>query len=57
MDSENGIDNTALYLFLFLSLLSVGNDVYQVYLYLLETEFVKKKNEKMGDYYKLFQTK
>ena len=56
MDSENGIDNTALYLFLFLSLLSVGNDVYQVYLYLLETEFVKKKNEKMGDYYKLFQS-
>lgn len=55
MDSENGIDNTALYLFIFLSLLSVGNDVYQVYLNLLETEYVKKRNEKMSDYYKLFQ--
>lgn len=56
MDSENNIDNVALYLFLFLSLLSVGNDVYQVYLNVLETDFIKEKQEKAGDYYKLFQS-
>ena len=55
MDSENNIDNIALYLFLFLSLLSVGNDVYQVYLNILETDYIKEKQEKAGDYYKLFQ--
>lgn len=55
MDSENNIDNVALYLFLFLSLLSVGNDVFQVYLNILETDYIKEKQEKAGDYYKLFQ--
>lgn len=55
MDSENNIDNVALYLFLFLSLLSVGNDVYQVYLTTLETDFIKKQKDKMNNYYEVFE--
>ena len=55
MDSENNIDNYALYIFLFLSTLSVGNDFYHVYLNMLENDFVKKNILKMNDYYTLMQ--
>ena len=53
MDLES--NNIALYLFLFLSLLSVGNDFYQVYLTTLETEFIKKQKEKFSTYYEIFE--
>ena len=55
MDSENNIDNYALYIFLFLSTLSVGNDFYHVYLNMLENDFVKKNISKISDYYILMQ--
>jgi len=55
MDSENNIDNYALYIFLFLSLLSVGNDFYHVYVNALENDVVKSKLNKLNDYYNLFQ--
>ena len=55
MDSENSMDNCALYIFLFLSLLSVGNDFYHVYTGLLESDFMKEKNEKMNNYLTLFK--
>ena len=55
MDSENNIDNYALYIFLFLSTLSVGNDFYHVYSNMLENDFVKKNISKMNDYYTLMQ--
>ena len=52
--TENNIDSYALYMFLFLSLLSVGNDFYFIYLEMLENEFIKKKINKLNDYYTLF---
>ena len=52
--SENNIDSYALYIFLFLSFLSVGNDFYHVYSGLLEHEFVKKNINKMNNYTELF---
>ena len=51
---SNNIDNYALYIFLFLSLLSVGNDFYHVYANMLEQDFIKKNIGKMNDYYELF---
>lgn len=54
MDLVNN-SNFALYLFLFLSLLSVGNDVYAVYLTTMDTEFVKNQKEKFSTYIKLFE--
>jgi len=55
MDLVNNNSNFALYLFLFLSLLSVGNDIYEVYLSTMDTEFVKNQKEKFGTYIKLFE--
>lgn len=55
MDSENSMDNCALYIFLFLSLLSVGNDFYHVYTGILESDFMKEKNDKMNNYMTLFK--
>ena len=55
MDSDNNIDNCALYIFLFLSMLSFGNDFYHVYLQSIESDFIKGKFDKMSDYYKLFE--
>lgn len=55
MDSENSMDNCALYIFLFLSLLSVGNDFYHVYTGILESDFMKEKNDKMSNYMTLFK--
>lgn len=52
--TENNIDNYALYIFLFLSLLSVGNDFYHVYANLLDHEFVKKNMDKFNNYKELF---
>ena len=52
--SENNLDNYALYIFLFLSLLSVGNDFFYVYQEILEKEFIKNKVNKFNDYYNLF---
>ena len=54
MDLES--NNIALYLFLFLSLLSVGNDFYQVYLNALDTDFVKKQSEKVNNYYEVLKS-
>jgi hypothetical protein len=54
MDLES--NNIALYLFLFLSLLSVGNDFYQVYLNTLDTDFVKKQSEKVNNYYEVLKS-
>lgn len=51
---SNNIDNYALYIFLFLSFLSVGNDFYHVYANMLEQDFIKKNIGKMNDYYELF---
>lgn len=55
MDSDNNIDNCALYIFLFLSMLSFGNDFYHVYLQSIESDFIKSRFDKMNDYYKLFE--
>jgi len=55
MDLVNNNSNFALYLFLFLSLLSVGNDIYEVYLSTMDKDFVKNLKEKFGTYIKLFE--
>ena len=55
MDLVNNNSNFALYLFLFLSLLSVSNDIYSVYLTTIDTEFVKNHKEKFRTYIKLFE--
>jgi len=52
--TENNIDSYALYIFLFLSFLSVGNDFYHVYSNILEHDFVKKNINKMNNYTELF---
>ena len=52
--TENNIDSYALYIFLFLSFLSVGNDFYHVYSNILEHEFVKKNINKVNNYAELF---
>ena len=53
--TENNIDSYALYIFLFLSFLSVGNDFYHVYSNILEHDFVKKNINKINNYKELLE--